>query len=76
MGPAGVPVPPALGLCTDDAVNGAPFYVMGFVDGVIARNEADVEADFDLSARQRCGLAAGRHPGPDPLGRSRRRRPR
>ena len=28
-----VPVPPAVGLCADDAVNGAPFYVMGFVDG-------------------------------------------
>lgn len=31
----GVPVPPALGLCTDDTVNGAPFYVMGYVDGVV-----------------------------------------
>jgi aminoglycoside phosphotransferase (APT) family kinase protein len=30
-----VPVPPALGLCTDTEVNGAPFYVMGFVDGVV-----------------------------------------
>lgn len=30
-----VPVPPALGLCTDESVNGAPFYVMGFVDGVV-----------------------------------------
>ncbi len=30
-----VPVPPALGVCTDEAVNGAPFYVMGYVDGVV-----------------------------------------
>ena len=30
-----LPVPPALALCTDDAVNGVPFYVMGFVDGVV-----------------------------------------
>ena len=30
-----MPVPPALGLCTDATVNGAPFYVMGFVDGVV-----------------------------------------
>ena len=30
-----VPVAPALGLCVDDAVNGAPFYVMGFVEGVV-----------------------------------------
>ena len=31
VGKTDVPVPPALGLCTDEAVNGAPFYVMGFV---------------------------------------------
>lgn len=35
VGRTGVPVPPALGLCTDTAVNGAPFYVMGFVEGEV-----------------------------------------
>ncbi len=35
VGRTDVPVPPALGLCTDAAVNGTPFYVMGFVDGVV-----------------------------------------
>jgi len=30
-----VPVPQALGFCADVAVNGAPFYVMGFVPGVV-----------------------------------------
>jgi len=35
VGSTGVPVPPALGLCRDDEVNGAPFYVMGFVDGEV-----------------------------------------
>ena len=35
LGPTPVPVPAALGLCTDEAVNGAPFYVMGFVDGEV-----------------------------------------
>jgi aminoglycoside phosphotransferase (APT) family kinase protein len=35
VGTTSVPVPPALGLCTDEAVNGAPFYVMGYVDGVV-----------------------------------------
>jgi aminoglycoside phosphotransferase (APT) family kinase protein len=35
VGTTGVPVPPALGLCTDPEVNGVPFYVMGFVDGVV-----------------------------------------
>jgi aminoglycoside phosphotransferase (APT) family kinase protein len=57
LGPAGVPVPPALGLCTDDSVNGAPFYVMGFVDGIIARSEAEAEASLDPPARKRAGLA-------------------
>jgi aminoglycoside phosphotransferase (APT) family kinase protein len=33
VGATGVPVAPALGLCTDEEVNGAPFYVMGFVEG-------------------------------------------
>lgn len=35
VGTTGVPVPPALGLCTDIEVNGAPFYVMGFVEGEV-----------------------------------------
>jgi aminoglycoside phosphotransferase (APT) family kinase protein len=56
MGPAGVPVPPALGLCTDPLVNGAPFYVMDYVDGVIARDEQDA-AGLDEAARQRVSLA-------------------
>ncbi len=30
-----VPVPPALGLCTDIGVNEAPFYVMGYVEGIV-----------------------------------------
>ena len=30
-----VPVAPVLGLCTDEAVNEAPFYVMKFVDGFV-----------------------------------------
>ncbi len=57
MGPAGIPVAPALGLCQDPEVNGAPFYVMGFVDGVIARSNADVEKAFDEAARGRASTA-------------------
>ena len=37
---AGVPVPPALGLCEDPSVNGAPFYVMDFVEGVVPHDRA------------------------------------
>ena len=33
-----VPVPPVVGLSPDDSVNGAPFYVMDFVDGLVIRN--------------------------------------
>jgi len=39
-----VPVAPVVGLCDDESVNGAPFYVMGFVDGTIVFNRADGEA--------------------------------
>jgi aminoglycoside phosphotransferase (APT) family kinase protein len=35
VGTTSVPVPRTLGLCSDDAVNGAPFYVMDFVPGVV-----------------------------------------
>src|SRR5450759_2794767 len=31
LGQTEVPVPRTLGLCTDEAVNGAPFYVMSFL---------------------------------------------
>jgi aminoglycoside phosphotransferase (APT) family kinase protein len=55
LGPAGIPVPPALGLCTDDDVNGAPFYVMGFVDGIIARTADEAEA-LDADAKRTAGL--------------------
>lgn len=37
---ADVPVAPALGMCTDIEVNDAPFYVMGFVDGVVLDSPA------------------------------------
>lgn len=44
LGPTEVPVPPAVGLCEDPSVNGAPFYVMGFVDGRVIRDEAAAES--------------------------------
>ncbi len=57
LDPAGIPVPPAIGLCEDSDVNGAPFYVMGFVDGVIARDEKDVAAYLDEGARRSVSFA-------------------
>jgi len=50
-----VPVPPVCGLCTDVDVNGAPFYVMGFVDGHVVRDAATAEAVFDRAARANAG---------------------
>ncbi len=35
VGHTNVPVPRPLGLCTDDAVNGSPFYVMEYVAGEV-----------------------------------------
>jgi aminoglycoside phosphotransferase (APT) family kinase protein len=49
-----VPVPPVVGLCEDDAVNGAPFYVMGFVDGPILRSAEEAER-FDEAERRAIG---------------------
>jgi aminoglycoside phosphotransferase (APT) family kinase protein len=46
-----VPVPPIAGLCTDEAVNGSPFYVMEFVDGHVLRDVATASAALDEAAR-------------------------
>src|SRR3954447_8521782 len=46
-----VPVPPVVGLCEDESVNGAPFYVMGFVDGPILRSAEDAKAFGDDERR-------------------------
>ncbi|TDJ37642.1 MAG: phosphotransferase family protein [Gammaproteobacteria bacterium] len=38
-----VPVPPTFGLCSDLDVNGAPFYVMKFVDGLVLHDASVAE---------------------------------
>jgi aminoglycoside phosphotransferase (APT) family kinase protein len=48
-----VPVAPALGFCDDAAVNGAPFYVMGFVDGHVLRDAAAATSVLDEAGRRR-----------------------
>jgi aminoglycoside phosphotransferase (APT) family kinase protein len=51
LSPTPVPVPPVVGLCEDDSVNGAPFYVMEFVEGVVLRSRKEAEAfDGDRAA--------------------------
>jgi aminoglycoside phosphotransferase (APT) family kinase protein len=48
-----VPVAPALGYCDDPAVNGVPFYVMGFVDGHVIRDAATATAVLTPQGRRR-----------------------
>jgi aminoglycoside phosphotransferase (APT) family kinase protein len=50
---SGVPVAPTFGLCEDTAVNGAPFYVMGFVTGAVLHDAAAAER---LTAAERAEL--------------------
>jgi aminoglycoside phosphotransferase (APT) family kinase protein len=54
LAPTDVPVPPVVGLCDDTTVNGAPFYVMDYVEGAVLRNRADAE-HLDREVRRRCG---------------------
>jgi aminoglycoside phosphotransferase (APT) family kinase protein len=46
-----VPVPPIAGLCTDESVNGTPFYVMEFVDGHVLRDAEASASALDVDAR-------------------------
>jgi len=55
LGPTRVPVPPTLGLCNDPSVNDAPFYVMGFVDGLVLDEAEITRQHFDEAACGRIG---------------------
>ncbi len=55
LAPTAVPVPPALGLCTDTSVNGEPFYVMDFVDGVVLEDSSATEKYVAAGLRRRLG---------------------
>lgn len=48
---SGVPVPPTHALCEDAEINGAPFYVMSYVDGVVLHNVAAAEPLPDAERR-------------------------
>src|SRR6476620_9916983 len=50
-----VPVPPTVGLCDDESVNGAPFFVMEFVEGPILRSRSEAEQSFDEAQRRSIG---------------------
>jgi aminoglycoside phosphotransferase (APT) family kinase protein len=50
-----VPVPPVAGLCEDEDVNDAPFYVMEFVEGPVLRSKAEAEEHFEEYERRAIG---------------------
>jgi aminoglycoside phosphotransferase (APT) family kinase protein len=55
LGRSEVPVAPVVGLCEDESVNGAPFYVMEFVEGPILRGLAEAEIFPDEGDRRAIG---------------------
>jgi len=46
-----VPVAPVVGMCADVEVTGAPFYVMGFVDGIVARTAEIARSALTVESR-------------------------
>ena len=73
LAPTPVPVPPALGLCTDAAVNGADFYVMDYVEGSVVFDRTDAmnvaEAVRPVMARSIVDTLADLHSlDPDDVG--------
>lgn len=50
-----VPVAPVVGFCEDESVNGAPFYVMEFVEGPILRGLAEADAFPEEDDRRAIG---------------------
>jgi aminoglycoside phosphotransferase (APT) family kinase protein len=53
--PTPVPVPQALGFCADPEVNGAPFYVMRFVPGVVMHDATIARRELGEPARRAAG---------------------
>lgn len=53
--PTGLPVPEPIGLCPDASVNGAPFYVMDYVDGVVLHDVNIAKRELSESERRATG---------------------
>jgi aminoglycoside phosphotransferase (APT) family kinase protein len=73
LAPTDVPVPTVAGHCEEESVNGAPFFVMDFVDGLVLRNDAEAQA-LSVAARRHSaealvgGLVAIHAVDPDAVG--------
>ena len=57
LAPSPVPVPPMVGLCEDEAVTGAPFFVMDYVDGLVMGDAQTVAGATDERMRTRASAA-------------------
>jgi aminoglycoside phosphotransferase (APT) family kinase protein len=57
VGTAGVRVPKILGICEDESVLGVPFYVMGFLDGIVITDSVP-EPLHSLAERRATAFAA------------------
>ena len=68
-----VPVAPALAVCEDTAVNGTPFAVTGFVEGIVL-DSTDKVAPVPEDARRTARVPPDRCTGGAAFGRSRRGR--
>jgi aminoglycoside phosphotransferase (APT) family kinase protein len=55
LGETEVPVAPVVGLCEDESVNEAPFYVMEFVEGPVLRGLAEADTFPDEADRRGIG---------------------
>ncbi|MBI2914075.1 MAG: phosphotransferase family protein [Chloroflexi bacterium] len=53
--PLGFPVPRPITLCQDAEVNGAPFYIMEYVEGLVPVDPNEVARRFDEARRRRIG---------------------
>ncbi len=52
VGKSSVPVPRTLGMCTDESVNEAPFYIMEYVEGLVAHDSSAMEQGMpDMALR-------------------------
>jgi len=54
IGPTDIPVPRALGLCTDPTITGAPFYLMSYIDGAVLHGPTEGVA-LSVVDRRRLG---------------------
>src|SRR3954447_12404537 len=57
LNPTDVPVPPVVGLCADNDVTGAPFFVMEFVDGIVLRDDELERGGFAGDVRRGASYA-------------------